>query len=445
MARRVAELEALVRKLSAKAGRTSRNSSSPPSSDPPWARPRPPGADGKRRRGAQPGREKTERKLKPTDEVDEIQTCRPDCCRKCGQMLEGSDPDPRRHQTTEIPPIRPHVTEYHLHRLTCGTCGASTRAELPHGVPRGAFGPRLQATIAVLTGNYRVSRRNVQQLLSDMFGVTLSLGAISKLEGQVSEILAEPHEEALNHVRGSAAVHADETSWRESGTRFWLWVATGGDATAFLIRDNRSGNVAKELLGEGLEGTLITDRWSGYEWVDLQQRQLCWAHILRDFRKIAESGGKALKIGEGLELWAGALFTYWHRLQDGTLSRSRWRKEAARIRKEIRRLLKRGAGCGEWRAPSICRGILKLEPALWTFVTTEGIEPTNNNAERAVRPAVIWRKTSLGTQSDRGSRFAERMLTCAATLRQRGSNVLEFVHGACRATLIGEPMPPLLA
>jgi transposase len=298
--------------------------------------------------------------------------------------------------------------------------------------------------IAVLTGTYRVSRRNVQQLLSDMFGVTMSLGAISKLEGQVSENLAEAHEEALNHVRGSAAVHADETSWRESATNYWLWVATGGDATAFLIRDNRSGEVAKELLGEEMEGTLITDRWSGYGWVDLKQRQLCWAHIIRDFRKIAESGNKSREIGEELELWAKALFTYWHQLRDGTLNRSRWRDEAGRIRKAIRRLLKQGSECGEWRAPSICRGILKLEPALWTFVTTEGIEPTNNEAERAVRPAVIWRKTSLGTQSERGSRFAERMLTCVATLRQRGRNVLDFVHSACQAALLGDPAPPLL-
>ena len=151
MAHRIAELEALVRKLSAKAGRSSRNSSCPPSTDPPWAKPRAAGADGKRGRGAQAGRKKTERELKPPDDVDEVQICRPDCCRGCGEMLEGLDPDPRRHQVTELPPIRPHVTEYQLYRLTCGGCGKSTRARLPEGVPRGAFGPRLQAMIAVLT------------------------------------------------------------------------------------------------------------------------------------------------------------------------------------------------------------------------------------------------------------------------------------------------------
>lgn len=445
LARRVEELEELVRQLMAKAGSSSRNSSRPPSSDPPWMKPRSGNQDGKRRRGGQPGRKKSERELKPTDEVDEVQICRPECCGTCGKALEGDDPDPRRHQTTEIPPIRPRVTEYQLHRLRCVGCGESTLAKLPTGVPQGAFGPRLQAMIAVLTGTYRVSRRNVQQLLSDMFGVTMSLGAISKLEGQVGEMLAGPHTEVLKHIRACAVVHADETSWRESNAKSWLWVSVGGDATAFLIRDNRSSEVAKELLGEEMAGTLITDRWSGYGWVDIQQRQLCWAHIIRDFRKIAESGEKAREIGEGLGLWANALFTYWHQLQSGALDQSRWEAEVRKIRKAICRLLKKGSVCGEWRAPALCRGILKVESALWTFATTPGVEPTNNGAERAIRPAVIWRKTSLGTQSHRGSRFAERMLTCVSTLRQRGKNVLDFVHAVCQAGLFGTPTPSLLA
>jgi len=268
-------------------------------------------------------------------------------------------------------------------------------------------------------------------LVADLFGLEISLGAVSNIEDRVSEALTAPHAEALARVQNAEFKHADETSWKQGNENFWLWVAKSDEASVFLVRNNRSGKVARELLGETVTGTLISDRYSGYSWVDLKQRQVCWAHLFRDFRKIAESGKESKRIGEGLELCGAAVFTYWHQYCNKEIPRERWHKEADRFRGDIRALLEEGAKLKDWRAPSICRGILKVESALWTFVRTEGLEPTNNDAERAIRGAVIWRKTSLGTQSERGSRYVERMLTCAATLRAHGRNLMDYLHQVC--------------
>ena len=436
--KRVVQLERDVKQLKAQLHQNSSNSSRPPSSDPPWSKPPGNTPPSERRRGGQPGHEKADRELLPPDEV---QCCKPPICEGCGAALSGADRSPLQHQVTEIPPARAKVVEYQLHTLKCRACGRRTRAKLPAGVPSGSFGPRLQATVALLSGAYRISRHNVQQLMSDAFGVDLSLGAISNIEGTVAETLAEPYQATLRAIRRADVVHSDETSWSEANRSAWLWTANAEGMSAFRICSSRGSDVAKELLGEDFAGIHVSDRWSGYDWIDIDQRQVCWAHLIRDFRKIAESGGLAEWIGESLEKQADKLFGYWHRVRAGTMKRSNFRRHAARIRRRIRVLLEDGARCIAWRAPSLCRGILKLESAMWTFVKHEGVEPTNNTAERALRPAVIWRKTSLGTQSSRGSRFVERLLTCVATLRQRGRNVLDYLTTANEAALRGARIP----
>lgn len=437
----MSRLEGKINKLEAKLRQSSSNSHRPPSSDPPWSKPRGGASHPKRRRGAQPGHEKSDRELLPPDDV---QCCKPEACENCGAELFGEDHSPLQHQVTEIPPARVSVCEYRLHRLKCESCGHHTRASLPAGVPPGAFGPRLQGMVALLSGAYRISRRNVQQLMLDAFGVTLSLGAISNIEGKLAETLSEPHQAALRAVRRASIVHSDETSWREANQKAWLWTATTGKVSAFLIRRSRGSDVAKELIGEKFRGRHVSDRWAGYNWIDIRRRQVCWAHLIRDFRKIAESGGSGKWIGACLERRAEELFAYWHRVREGTLKRSTFRKHARRIRQQVRSLLKIGAVGDGWRAPSLCRGILELEEAMWTFVACEGVEPTNNLAERTLRTAVIWRKTSLGTQSARGSRFAERLLSCVTTLRQQQRNVLRYLTDAIEADLHRAAIPSFI-
>ena len=270
--RRVERLEREIEQLKAAVRQNSSNSNRPPSSDPPWSKPPTDIPPSGRRRGAQPGHKKSERDLLPPDE---LQSCMPRACESCGAELFGEDSRPHRHQVTELPPARALVTEYQLHALECKACGHRTRARLPDGVPMGAFGPRLQSMVTLLTGGYRVSRRNAQQLMADAFGVEMSLGAISAIESATTDILAEPHRIALQAVHRAAIVHSDETSWRESGRAAWLWTAVAVKLSVFLIRRSRGGDVARELIGAEFKGTHVSDRWSGYEWIPIDQRQVC--------------------------------------------------------------------------------------------------------------------------------------------------------------------------
>ena len=243
-----------------------------------------------------------------------------------------------------------------------------TRAPLPEGVPERAFGPRLQALVAVLSGAYRLSKRNIQQLLADCWGVELALGSSSALESTTNEALQEPVAAARRFVQQQPVAHVDETGWREANDRAWLWTAVTQGVTVFLIRFSRGSQVAKELLGEAFAGILISDRWSGYRWVPLTCRQLCWAHLIREFCQLAEAGGSAAAIGEALGMCARQLFHWWHRVRDGTLQRSSFCVYATQLRCEVRALLREGAVCDDPKGATLCRSLLQYEPALWTFV-----------------------------------------------------------------------------
>jgi transposase len=377
----IARLQAEVNRLRVQLAQTSANSHKPPSSDPP-SRPRVRVRKlSTRPRGGQPGHPGTTRRLWPVAEVDELHVCQPTHCAGYGSPLRGSDPSPHRHQVTELPPLKPTVTEYQLHALRCRRCGVVTRAPVPEGVPERTFGPRLQALVAMLSGAYRLSKRNIQQLLADCFGVELALGSISALERATSEALREPVTEARRFVREQPVAHVDETGWREANQRAWLWTAVTQATTVFLIRLSRGSGIAKELVGEAFAGILVSDRWSGYRWVPIKRHQLCWAHLIRDLRQMAEAGGSAGALGEALGMCARQLFHWWHRVRDGTLQRSSFCVYAAQLRVEMRALLREGALCEDAKSAALCRSLLQHEPALWTFVYKEGVEPTNNASE----------------------------------------------------------------
>jgi transposase len=440
---RVAALVAMVQALQEQLNQTSRNSSRPPSSDPP-SHEHPPRPRSRRRRGGQPGHPGATRSLIPVEEVDAVVVVKPEQCMLCHAPLSGDDPTPWRHQVIELPPIKPVVTEYQWHQLVCTACGEVTRAPWPSGVPSGTYGPRVQATVALCTGAYRLPKRTTQQMMDEVFGVPMSGGTVSQLEQATTAVLAAPVEEARTYGHAQKVAHLDETSWRQGDKGAWLWVAVTMWVTVFVVRLSRGGHVARELLGETFAGILVTDRYSAYNWYPVRWRQVCWAHLLRDFEAMRGRGGCSEAIGDALLAQAHQMFTWWHRVREGTLKRSTFRSYMTPLRREVERLLEAGSRCDVPKTAGTCRDILKRREALWTFVQVDGVEPTNNAAERSLRPGVLWRKGSFGTQSEEGSRFVESMMTVVATLKQQQRNVLEYLTAACEAALRGGAAPSLL-
>jgi transposase len=441
---RVEQLEARLRGLEAILARNSGNSSCPPSSDPPGAPPPAPPKRTGRKRGGQPGHRKHSRELVPSERVNRTLVVKPEMCRRCGDALSGDDPAPYRHQIIEVPKVMATVDEYQLHALGCPKCGIFTRAPLPPGVPAGQFGPRLQAIVSVCSGAYRMSKRGIEELVEDFFDVPISLGSIANLEQATSEAIEAPVEEVARVIRQESVVHADETGWYERSKRAWLWVAVTAHMALFLVRASRGAHVAKELLGAAFAGILVSDRWSAYAWVDVARRQLCWAHLLRQFRGFQDHGPEANGIGQVLELLTDTMFHVWHRVCDGTMTRASFQEFIERLRPHVVGQLHEGADCPVKAIAGRCREILELEPALWTFAYVEGVEPTNNAGEHRIRHGVLWRKTSFGTDSPSGSRFVERILTVVTTLRMQGRNVLDYVADACEAPIHGRDAPSLL-
>ena len=442
---RLQALEGEVSKLREQVNRNSGNSSQPPSSDGPGV------VKGKiekkrsgRSRGGQPGHPGTQRKLVAVEELKAEYDIKPRACRRCGEDLAGEDAHPYRHQVAEIPPVKIEVTEYRLHTLTCQVCGTETRAKLPEGVPQGGFGPRFQSQVSILSGKYHLSKRETVGILDDFYSVDLGLGSVPKLEKRTSAAIAPAVEEARSYVRSQPSANQDETGWREGCKKAWLWVLATQYVSVFLIDLHRSAEVAKKMLGVDFKGILTTDRWSAYNWLDNRYRQLCWAHLLRDFQAFVERGGKAQVLGEALLAYAHQMFSSWRLLEKGQSSRAQFQEQMIPIRTQVGDLLRQGSNCSHSATAGTCRDILKRESALWTFIDVEGVQPTNNLGEQKIRPAVLWRNSSFGTQSHAGSRFVERILTVATTLKQQKRNLLDYLTEACEAANYNHPVPSIL-
>jgi transposase len=444
----VTHLEQQVQALAARLGQTAANSSRPPSADPPQTPPRPPRTPSGRRQGAQPGHPAHQRALLPPEQVDATHDHYPPVCQHCQAPL-APDPaqavgDPVRHQVVDLPPLRAEVADHYLHRLRCPHCQHETRASLPPAVSPGAFGPRLQAVIALLSSRYRLSRREVAAVCADLLGVDIAVGSVDAVCQATAQALAVPVAELQAAVQQAAAVNADETSWRLAGQRCWLWVAVSAVATVFTVATSRGSQVIKDLLGETFAGVLGSDRWSAYTWVDPHRRQVCWAHLKRDFQALVDWGGAARPLGEAALALLERLFAAWHQARADPVARARLPVTLAPLQAEFRTLLEEGAASESPKAAGLCRALLKLWPALWTFVTVPGVEPTNNAAERAIRPAVLWRKGSFGSQSAAGTEFVARLLSVAATCEQQGRPVLAYLTAVCTAAQRGQPIPSLL-
>ncbi len=418
--KRVEQLEAEVVDLRERVNRNSQNSSQPPSQDGPQVESKGAKKSGSGRKpGGQPGHKGYSRKLVPVEEVKEVQEVKPAVCGNCGQGLEGEDPEPYRHQVVEIPAVVAEVKEYRVHWLKCPGCGSENRGELPEGVAEGGFGPRLQAMVSLLRGRYPLSKRDIGEGMSDFFRAEVSLGMVPTLEQRSSEAIEAAVLEAQQYVQTQPVANLDETGWREGNKRAWLWVGATTWVSVFVIRLSRGGQVARELLGELFKGIVVSDRWSGYNWLSNSCRQLCWSHLRRDFQAFVERGDESQRLGEALLAEVELMFRWWHRVRDGTLSRLAFQEGMQGVERRVGELLRQGLACSHSKTAGTCRELLKHEGALWTFVHVEGIEPTNNFAERQVRRGVLWRNRSFGTQSEAGSRFAERMMTVVTTLKQQ--------------------------
>lgn len=442
--RQVGELSRVVEELRSAANRNSRNSSMPPSSDPPAAPAATTKAPTGRKCGGQPGHAKHVRPLVPAEQAKEILHYHPSSCRRCGFCLHGIEGSFERFQTTEIPEPRPEVTENRLYTVVCPRCDAKTAGPMPVEA-RQFLGPRALAVVALLSGVCRLSKRKVRQAMWDLFHVAMADGSVPACEQVVSRALATSVDEARAHVKEQPVKYADETPWPHGIKRAaaYLWTACTGLVTVFLVQRSRSAECARDLLGRAL-GFLVTDRYKGYDWWPLRRRQLCWAHIKRDIQAIIDAGGPAKSVGRRLERQRRRLFTWWHYARSGAISRESLRRHVARLRECFRSLLVAGSHCSHKPTAGTCKDLLRLEPALWTFVEHEGLEPTNNFSERSLRHGVLLRRVTYGTQSDAGALYTERILTVHATLRQQGRDVVEFLLSAITASFSKSQPPSLL-
>jgi transposase len=440
---RVVELEAQVRELLAQLGRNSLNSSLPPSRDSAEARAnRTRKTKSKRRRGGQKGHKRSVRELAPPEKVDETYDIKPMRCDGCDRRLHGDDPSPALRQVTEIPEIVALITEYRIHTLEC-PCGHRTRAEVPTEAA-GCFGPRLNALVALLTGGYRVSKRNVQELLGDVLGVDLALGSVSKLEARASEVLAVPHAEVLAHVRSAPNVNMDETSWTQDRSKAWLWVASTPDAVYYQIESERSSQVVTDILGPDFAGIVGNDRAKAYLVLEPENRQVCWFHLGRNFQSKIELGGDAARFGEQMRAFERRMWRAHHSYEADEITADSYKRRMAMVRSEVQRALEQWSSHAGDGIAGMCKNLLGIEPAMWTFVSNPDVAPTNNRAERDIRHPVVWRRSSFGTDSLKGSRFVERILSVVQTCKRQGHRAFKYLTNALSAARDGLAIPPLL-
>ncbi len=416
----IAELKRRLAAVEAKLNTNSGNSSTPPSANPLGAKPPVVKKKSKRKRGAEPGHPPHLKQLLPPQRVTRIEMIVPPTCQGCGAVLSSKagpdDPEPQRFQVVELPPIVAEVTEYQAHGRTCRCCGHLTQATIPAEVRAHSVGPRLTATLSYFSGCHGVSKRGVEDIADSVFAAPIALGTVANLEQEVSAALEPSHRQALEAVRQAGVKYADETSWKLWGKLCWLWAAATVGVAVFVIHAKRSALGLKAILGENIEGIVHSDRWHVYLQVAEQRRQLCWAHLKRDLRKIVDCGGPSAFVGRrGLRI-VGDLFAAWHAFQAGTITRGRLQELIAPLQRRFGKTLVEGGLGDDARVAKFCVNLLNLESALWTFARVEGVEPTNNFMERLVRLAVLWRRRSFGCNSVVGCRFVERISHGCANL-----------------------------
>jgi transposase len=442
---RVARQDERIAQLKRELNRSSRNSAVPPSSDPP-SRPKRGRDSSGRERGGQPAHEGRGRDLLPACAVDEVVEHWLARC-NCGHVFSEHERlpagEPARHQVEELPKLTVRVIEHRAQRMRCPACGRRARAEFPDEVARSAFGPRLQAALATVSVRNRVSRRDAVELAEELFGARISTGAIEAILARAADALAEPHADLLARVRSAKALNVDETGWRTAGERRALWGAFTLRHALFAVAPDRHEDRARDLLAD-TRAIVTSDRWWAYAHLPLRRRQLCWSHLKRDFQAHAEGLAAEKEFGEhGLDLcdrvfWAWEVYAH-------TRDRRQLKRTVHSLQRTYKPIIRTYAAkrARNKRTRGMARNLLKAWPALWTFASHRGVEPTNNHAERALRSAVIYRKLSLGSQSEQGELRIARLLSAHTTCRLQGRSLFAYLSELLTADARGDPLPTL--
>jgi len=428
MSARIEELERKVALLT----RDSSNSSKPPSSDGPAAKPRalPPKKSKKRKRGGQPGHKGKNRDLIPVEEVDVVEEILPAVCEHCHEALTTTtNPEEGkylRYQVVDIPETKPHVTEYRLRCVRC-ECGAETWAELPGNV-RSGFGPRLTAFAAYLTAVHRVTRRGMVDIFKTIFCIDISLGSVCNLHEEVSRALEPSYEDIKKVLPQQSVVNVDETGWRSMGRAVWLWIFVAPSLAFFTLVPSRGAQVLKGVLGDIFGGILCSDRFSAYGRYHKGLRQVCWAHIIRDIKGIRHAcrSPDAVKFSRWMLSEVGRMFGLFNAFRSEHLDRKTLVLKSVPLRARMSNCLQTYELSSDPDVARMARGLLKYWDSLFTFLEHDGVEPTNNAAERGIRPAVQWRKICFGNQSPDGELLTSRLLTVTRTCLLQGKS--PFLH-----------------
>lgn len=418
----------------------SSNSSMPPSSDM-KKQPKERKSSGKKR-GGQPGRKGKNRALVDSNLVSKVESILPQSFCECGGEVEVDYDSPHRHQKFEIPKIVPEVTEYQMHLGRCKCCGIQYRASLPEGVGYHMLGPRAMSFLAQMSSMYNITRLKAKKLFKEWFGIDISIGCISESEGKISDYVEDCYKDLEAALAKQAGLNADETGHKECGKRHYGWIFTNENLTFLTIESSRGKKVLKHLFPEGFEGNITSDRYAAYNVFNIDQRQVCWAHLLRDFTRFSNSADSfTKKVGIGLLHQANRMFHVYHKYKNAEITQGYFLREISDIRKKVVVWIYRGSEVfGLPRLNRFCKNLEKIQPALWHFAYSNGtIEPTNNLAERDLRQFVIWRKISFGAQSNRGSRFMERMISIRSTCAKQGVDFSEFLVDATKSFLCGTP------
>jgi transposase len=376
----------------------------------------------------------------PKEQVDDFVSHRPAVCKHCQAIMDQQAPGEvvGRHQIAELPPRAVVITEHQSLACRCGRCGQVTRGIIPAALQASAIGPRLGAAIGLLGASLKGSRRDIALMLEEVLGCPIALGSVLAREQELAEALADSYEQLVEAAGQAKVKYVDETGWKLAGKSRWLFVAADEDQVIFRIEKARTRGGFKALLGGKIKGTFCTDRAGIYDMLCSKRRGLCWAHLKRDFTAAEERGGAGEASAIKMSAVCREMFELWHRFTDGELSRAALGKAIGPLKKRMHQTLEEGAACGQKKTAGLCRALLKREAALWRFALTPGLEPTNNLAERMLRPAVIWRKKSFGSSSLAGCRYVERMLSVIQTLRLRGHPTLAYLADAITAHRNGQ-------